>query len=273
MDILRVEKKLTFVCKPTNVQAYDFNFEMFFECTHPHYFENEEVCVLRTGAVADYENEYEELLSSGLRLINSPDEHVRASELSSWYPLIADFTPKSICLDQLPAAEEVESQFGWPVFVKGSRQTSKHNPELSIARDALHYAGIVRKFQQDPILHWQKAVIREFVPLQPVSGSVAGKVPPSLEFRTFWWRNRCVGWGRYWYQVAHYDAPDIEEGIQLARAAAVRVNVPFLVIDIAKSAAGEWLIIECNDAQESGYVGVTPQIMWQNVLNEINACA
>ncbi len=45
------------------------------------------------------------------------------------------------------------------------------------------------------------------------------------------------------------------------------VDVPFLVIDLAQTASGEWICIECNDGQESGYAGINPIEMWRAVLS------
>jgi hypothetical protein len=39
------------------------------------------------------------------------------------------------------------------------------------------------------------------------------------------------------------------------------------VIDIAKTAQDEWIVIECNDAQESGYAGVSPKMLWDHILH------
>jgi hypothetical protein len=44
------------------------------------------------------------------------------------------------------------------------------------------------------------------------------------------------------------------------------VRVPFLVVDIARTASGDWIVIECNDAQEAGYVGLSPAVLWNNIL-------
>jgi hypothetical protein len=52
----------------------------------------------------------------------------------------------------------------------------------------------------------------------------------------------------------------------VARQAASRLHVAFLVIDFAKAADWRWIVIECNDAQESGYVGIPPQALWRQVL-------
>jgi hypothetical protein len=42
--------------------------------------------------------------------------------------------------------------------------------------------------------------------------------------------------------------------------------VLFLVIDVALATDGRWLVIECNDAQESGYAGVLPLTVWTSLL-------
>jgi len=48
------------------------------------------------------------------------------------------------------------------------------------------------------------------------------------------------------------------ESVQVAK----RLNVPFLVVDVAKAMAGRWVTIECNDAQESGYASIPPYELW-----------
>jgi hypothetical protein len=54
---------------------------------------------------------------------------------------------------------------------------------------------------------------------------------------------------------------------RVAGEAAARVDVPFLVVDMAQANDGRWLVIECNDAQESGYAGVSPFGLWQHVIS------
>lgn len=270
MNIVRVEEKLNIASTKTRVAVYDFDFELFFHCRHPTQFHGDEICVLRVGAVLDYDSAYTEYQELGLGLVNSPEEHRLASELSAWYPHLVDLTPRSICVDTFPDAEFIEREFGWPVFIKGSRQTSRHNPETSVVRDPEQYRQVIQAYQHDSILHWQRIAIREFTLLQPVPGQVPGKVKPSMEFRTFWWKGLCVGWGRYWYQVLPYSAPDIQDGLALAEQVANRLKVPFLVVDIAKTADGRWIVIECNDAQESGYVGIDPYLLWRKVLDAMD---
>jgi len=271
MDIALLENTLAIVAQPVGVSVYDFDFALYFDCRHPPFFAPDTPCVLRVGAVEDYPTRYAELLELGLRPVNSPSEHERASELDHWYPLLHDLTPRTRIFERLPPAERIEAEFAWPIFLKGSRQTSKHNAKLSVIGDREHYAWAVEQYQRDPVLHWQRPAVREFVPLAPVAGGIAGKVPASLEFRSFWWRGTCVGWGRYWYQAAAYACDDIEAGLAIAAEAARRLQVPFLVVDIAKTADGRWIVIECNDAQESGYAAAPPRAIWDAVLAAVAA--
>lgn len=270
MSIVEIEGKLLVENENIGVSVYDYDFELFFSCKHPYRLNSKYSCVLRKGAISDYEKEFQEKQEQDVNLINSPSQHLLASELSEWYEHIQDHTPYSICVDEFPEIEEIESKFGWPVFIKGSRQTNRHSPELSIAKNANEYVLIQEKYKNDPILHWQKIAIRKFVELSPLNDSVPGKVQASREYRTFWWHEKLVGWGCYWFQVTKYSDSDIEVGLEIAKQAAKKLKVPFIAIDIAKTNSGKWIIIECNDAQESGYAGVSPKVLWDNILNEIS---
>lgn len=269
MDAMLLEDRLAVISEPVGVPAYDFDFGLYFRCGHPYAFAPGTPAVLRIGGVTDYAQAYHEHAQWNLHLVNTPEEHRRASELEAWYPLIEADTPRTRVFDALPAADAIEAEFRWPIFLKGSRQTSRHNPDLAVVRSRDHYAEVCARYAADPILRWQKPAVREFVPLQPVGGNVPGKVRPSLEFRTFWWRGHCVGAGPYWYQLARYTAADLDDGLALAASAAQRVDVPFLVVDIARTADGRWIVIECNDAQESGYTAIPPQVLWRAVLDRL----
>lgn len=272
MNLTLIDQKLFVVSETVGVAVYDFDFELHFACSHPYQVERDVPCVLRVGAIPDYQAELEAKASLGLRLVNTLEQHRLASELDRWYPHLEDLTPRSLVLDSLPDAATIEASFDWPVFIKGSRQTSKHNPDLSIVRSRDQYEQVVERYHSDAILHWQRPVIREFIHLAPARGHVPGKVACSIEYRSFWWNGECVGWGRYWYQIPAYDPEDAAKGLEVAREAALRLAVPFLVVDFAKTADGNWIVIECNDAQESGYVAIPPNVLWSRILDHIEDC-
>jgi hypothetical protein len=42
-------------------------------------------------------------------------------------------------------------------------------------------------------------------------------------------------------------------------------------VDFAKTKDRRWIVIECNDAQESGYAGIPPHELWRQVLARVEA--
>jgi hypothetical protein len=267
-NLLLLDDKLWVLNAPTGVPIYDFDFRAFFPCTTPWQRTKEVLAVGRIGAFADYETTYSGLLAEGVRLVHSPELHFRISQLPGWYPLIEAVTPRSRWFSEIPSASDVEQDFQWPVFVKGIRQTSRHQRSLAIISNPEQFESAMEVYGHDRILRWQPLVVREYVPLRPVEDSGQTRIPSSFEFRTFWWRGRCVGAGRYWWEGRMYDwnPTERQQALALAEDAAQRVNACFVVVDIAMTATGRWIVIECNDGQESGYAGVSPIGLWQKIL-------
>lgn len=270
MSAFLVEDALCLFVKAMGVSAYDFDFRSFFQCRSPWRWPKAQSLILRIGALDHYDLLYQRFEADGFLLINNPEDHERASLLSRWYPLIEEWTPRSRCYQVLPGVDEILEDFECPVFIKGDRQTAAHSEKLCVARDARELEDILRLYEKNSVLHWQRLVCREFVPLQSVPGDTKSKVKPSYEFRTFWWKQTFVGAGHYWSEFTNYtwSAADRRAALDIAERAAKRLRVPFLVIDLAKTEAGAWIIIECNDGQESGYAGLSPFLLWQNIINE-----
>ena len=267
-DLLLIDGGLWVWTNPIGVGIFDFDFRSFLPCRQPWDRAEEVTAVSRCGAFEDYTAEYENLLREGVRLIHTPEQHELASELSYWYPLLEGRTPRSKVYPEMPSGDVVAECFQFPVFVKGSRQTSRHQKSLSIVNSPTEFDEVMKSYANDPILNWQSIVVREFVSLRHVEKNSQGKLDSSFEFRTFWWKGQLVGAGRYWWEGRAYQWTDAErsDAIQVAQFAADRLDVPFLVVDIAMTAEGEWIVIECNDGQESGYAGVSPISLWQNIL-------
>ncbi|WP_299458799.1 ATP-grasp domain-containing protein [uncultured Microscilla sp.] len=271
IDFFCVESACWIAAKKLNVPAYDFSFTPLFEVSRPR-IAGTVPTVARLGAIANYTHTYEVLQQYGFALVNSPTQHQLASALEHWYPIIAEFTPQSIVFEQVPTPDEIMRHFELPVFIKGNRQTAQHNPTLAIAHTLDDLTRILAAYQQNNILHWQKLVCREYVPLQKLEQQAPNKVPLSFEFRTFWWQGELVGAGHYWSQFAQYTWTNAQQdaALDIAHTAAQRLQVPFLVIDLALTASNRWVIIECNDAQEAGYAGVNGWEMWKRVIKKEN---
>jgi len=265
--LVLVEDVLWIVTQTVGMPRYDFPFEQFFQTRHP--IQRQSVrAVARMGAAADYEQRYRTLLSQGIELIHTPAQYQLTSHLPNWYPLIGDLTPRSRWFDHRPKADEISADFNWPVFIKGERQTSRHQRRLSIIDNPEQFEQAMDEWAADPILQWQKVVCREFVPLRQVGEQSNQTIPRSFEFRSFWWGKDCVGIGPYWTD-AHYELTAVEraDALSVAGEVARRLNVTFLVVDVAQTAEGKWVVIECNDGQDSGYAGVAPMLMWRKVID------
>jgi hypothetical protein len=268
-DIFHLESALWLVIREIGVPNYDYRFTPHFECRHPWQRPAAITAAARVGVVDDYADLHAALAGEGVRLVHDPAQYRISSQLSGWYPLIESLTPRSQWFDTPPPADWVEAQFGWPVFLKGDRQTSRHRAAHSIIRSAAAYAEAIDVWRRDPILHWQKLVLRQFIPLRPVAARETDRIPPSFEFRCFFWRGQCVGFGPYWAAFASYQCTRLEElrALRIAQQAADRINLPFVVIDVAQAASGEWIVIECNDGQESGYAGIPPLVLWHRIVD------
>jgi ATP-grasp domain, R2K clade family 3 len=273
LDLILVENKIWVLVGEVGLSIYDFAFTEFLACRHPWQRPDQIIAIGRFGAVHNYDEVYHKLAADGISLIHSPEQHLLASELPRWYPLLEGLTPKSLWFSEPPDIEFLQETIGLPLFLKGSRQTSRHRAALSIIRSAEDYARAIEIYQSDPILRWQELVCRELVSLRPVPGKSTEKIPSSFEFRTFWWYGHCVGAGQYWSKTYDWDRVEEMAALSIAKEAARRLALPFVVIDVAQTITGEWIVIECNDAQESGYAAISPFVLWQNLVDLSNGDA
>ncbi len=261
-----VEDTVWIVAKPIGFAQYDFDFEAQFQCKHPYRLDECVTAIARLGTAPDYNLRYEEFQEWGISLINSPEQYQRSSYLPFWYPLIEEFTPRSRWYEHLPTVDEILEEFSLPIFIKGERQTNKHSGK-SIIRTKDELIQFLADWDRESILWWQRLVCREYVELESVVNESGADLPKSYEFRSFWFRGELVGVGRYWV-AAQYDIDEVglsavsETGSIIAQ----RLDVPFLVIDFARTATGKWIVIECNDGQDSGYAGVNPRGLWRTII-------
>ncbi len=268
LDIFSLEDVIWIAAAPVGLPHYDFPFQTLFACRRPWQRPERLEAIGRFGVTSNYEELYWQLAEQGIFLVHSPEQHLMASELPHWYSHLSDLTPRSVWFAEPPTVVEIKQSLEFPIFMKGSRQTSKHKAELSIIHSPAEYEQAIMQYKINPILHWQDLVCREFVELRPVPAPKTDVIPPSFEFRTFWWHGQCVGAGPYWSAFVSYDWNEQEKysALAVAQEAALRLNLPFLVIDVAQTKLGEWIVIECNDAQESGYAGISPIALWQKIV-------
>lgn len=268
-NLWHVDEAIWVLTSPTRIAIYDFDFRNFFPTRFSMNCPPEALVIARAGAIHDYEEDYADLLEEGIQLIHSPEIHLRASRLPGWYPRIEELTPRTRWYDTWPATSVIEAEFSWPIFVKGVRQTSHHRRSLAIFEDAASFEAAREEYQSDETLSWQAIAVREYADLRIIETPIGDRLPSAYEFRTFWWKGQWVADGPYWWQGRPYMWTESErnEALTLAEEAARRVDVPFLAIDVAQTIEGRWIVVECNDAQESGFAGASVIGLWQNIID------
>lgn len=266
-NIMHIRSAICISAVPTYSPVYDFDFRKYFDAT-PVFDTVKQPLILRVGALDNYAHLFHSLQESGLTLINNIEQHNIASLLPHWYPLIAPYTPRSKWYDNLPDINTIMADFTLPVFIKGERQTNRHQLRSSKANSKQELQTILDNWKNDPILNWQKLTCREFIPLEKIGEAIGNKIQYSKEFRVFTWKNKVIEIGQYWTDAPTTTLSFKEQGeiSLLVEQVAQIVQVPFLVVDVAKTAAGEWIVIELNDAQESGYAAVSRLNLWSRII-------
>ena len=266
-DLFELTTEISVATKRENVGSYDFDFRNYFQ-VKTIIGETKSNLILRIGAINDYENVYNYFAETGLNLINSVEEHNKISLLPNWYENIKEFTPRSKVFETLPTFEQIKDDFKFPIFIKGERQTNKHKKELCIAENRSEFENILIAWKTDPILNWQKMIIREFVELKPIEKNLANQLQKSFEIRVFVWFGQILSIGQYWESDNRVQLDRIDENKikELTEIVFNKLIVPFMVIDFGKTVKNEWIIIELNDAQESGYAMNSKIHLWNNLI-------
>lgn len=250
------------------VPTYDFDFTARLDCTHPIYLPEEARCIARIGLIADYEDVYARLANEGLILINDPAQSRRANDLSEWAPRLGVLTPSSLVFDGEVDVAQVEDELGYPLFIKTVQQTLGHRRDIAFVDNRAALLRSIDAYRAAPTLKGQALAIRRRVPLRLLPDAAPeGRVPSAAEHRVFMLNGVIVGLGAYWSGASQPLTPGAEETIRaLAIQAHALLEVPFLAVDIAQHEDGSYLIIETNDAQESGYTQIDAEGMWRNVI-------
>jgi len=215
-----------------------------------------------------YQAMYEAALEKGIRLVNTLEEHLRAMEFHQYYDLLDGLTPRSVVITSPDECVQVGHVLGYPVFVKGTIQSRKHDgwdvctaaDQEEVARrvsDLLHREGRSRGY----------VIVRELVQLRH-SRQVGNGFPAGREFRAFVLHGEVVALGYYWDgpDALSRLSPDEKKTVYaLAAEASRRLGVPYITVDIGQLERGEWIVIEVGDAQFAGLSQIPPLRLWGRI--------
>lgn len=225
--------------------------------------------------LARYREVYAAARAKGIRLVNNPAQHHRAIEGDRALAALGELTPETVVVRTLAECAEAGQRLGFPVFVKGAVKSRKEDGWAAcVAANVKELRALVATALAPggrAGLTRGHVLVRRLVPLRRVPGA-QGDFPLSREYRVFLYRTRVLAFGFYWED---YDDPfrltteDERALLDVARAAARRLRVPLLIVDVGQLDSGEWIVIEAGDAQFAGLSRVEPLRLWSELLRAV----
>lgn len=177
--------------------------------------------------------------------------------------LLGDLTPRTYLLEDTPDTG--------PFVVKGEtnskRSLWKTHMYAANKREAIQVAC---RLMEDSLISEQRIYVRDFVPLETFGVGVDG-VPIAREFRFFVLDGQVLCGAYYWanhteflaeHNIPTPQASEVPQEFLKRVTEAVGANVRFYVIDVAKTASGEWIVVELNDGQQSGLSENEPEKLY-----------
>lgn len=221
----------------------------------------------RYSALPYYEEFEKDIQLENATLINSWREHCYVADLRNWYYDLGDYTPRTwFYMDQLPDKG--------PFFLKGQTNSRKHSwnthAYAETKSDAMRVFGLL---SADSYIGSQQIYARQFVPLRKLCDGLQG-LPISEEYRFFVLDGVIVSGGFYWSNHTEHItqelgiavSPDVVPRDFLSKVInIVAPNIRFFVIDVARTAEGEWIVVEVNDGQQSGLSDNDPHVLYGNM--------
>lgn len=196
-----------------------------------------------------------DLAENGSRLINSPQQHSYIANFDYYEDIRAHTFPTWFSLQDIPRALR-----DTPFVVKGRTNSRKLQWLTHMYAENFRAAVMLASdLANDPFIGPQGVIVRQYVPLETLETGING-TPITNEWRLFFYKDTLLATGYYWAiidDLGQVEAarPDFEaRGIPFAKmvASILQERVNFFVLDIARTAEGEWFAVEVNDGQQSG---------------------
>jgi hypothetical protein len=218
-----------------------------------------------------YGDLFDALLARGTKLINNPAQYRHAHHLPEAYSAIEGHTPKTVWTStgarfDLSTIMKLLEVFGdTPIIVKDYVKSQKHYWAeacfIPSARDGESVKRVVSRFieLQDGVLTGG-LVFRAFVELEPLTTHSKSGMPLTKEFRIFFLDGQPLAVSEYWDQGEYgADKPPVEKFTQLAAT----IDSRFFTMDVARTKAGGWIVMELGDGQVAGLPpGLSPAVFY-----------
>ncbi len=199
----------------------------------------------------------EDVAYLGSRLINSTEQHNWVADIRNWATRggkLDGMTPATYTTwAGLPEGQYVVK--GTTSSRKGQWSTRMFCPTVG------DIPRVAASLLDDQLIADQGVVVRDYVPLRRFGTGING-MPISNEWRVFGLDGKILDYGYYWASEPQYErsATFPEKALFFVEKALKRIGkrVPFVVVDVAETEAGGWIIVELNDGCLSGLSMIPP---------------
>lgn len=232
----------------------------------------QDLVIARYSCLPYYKELENDLKTRDATMINSYSEHQYIADLMAWVPDLDGLTPQTWNrLQDLPDEG--------PFVLKGKTNSKKFlwNTHM-FAKTKKEATQVYLRLQDDELIGRQDIYIRRYVPLRKLSEGTNG-LPICEEYRFFVCHGEVLCSGFYW--SSHSE--DLKEEGRYPNIDAVPhdflqkiiqkigYKAPFVVIDVARTESGDWIVIELNDGQMSGLSDIEPETLYRR-LHEVVTC-
>lgn len=220
-----------------------------------------------------YREVYEACARRNIWLLNTPEECARALSLVDAYPYIRAWTPATHVLEALEDLEEALATVGLPAFLKGRVKSLKARGASACIAHTLEDAHrIARDLLAAPHHTLGQVVVRSYVTLAHIQTTPQG-FPIGREYLVFVYKDEILAMGYYWGEAEDPMGPLTESQTRAVRSLALQASralgVPYVVLDVGQTEAGDFLIVEPGDAQFAGLSQVDPLVLMSALVHRL----
>lgn len=225
--------------------------------------------IAKYSALPFYQELENDLKLQGSKLINSYEQHLYLANINNWYIDLSNFTPQT-----WNNFIDIPKNVSGPFILKGNTNSRKALWKTHMFANSIEDAKrVFNNLLDDAMIGEQGVVVRKFENLINYGNDLVG-IPISKEFRFFVLNNIIISGGFYWsnyiedigYIPDHKEVP-IDFLNEVISCVGNKAN--FYTIDVAQKINGEWIVIELNDGQQSGLGCNDPEILYNNIKENL----
>jgi hypothetical protein len=237
--------------------------------------QKDDLVIPRFSALPFYQEQEKDFSYAGAKMINSYEQHRYIADLGTWYWDLADFTPKTWKnLHEIPDEG--------PFILKGETNSKKFLWKTHMfAQNKQEAIDVHSRLMSDSMLQYQNIYIRQYVELERLADGLQN-LPITREYRFFIYKKSILSGGFYWSSHVdeireagiHIDPNEVPRDFLkkiISRVQNTKLTDPpvYYVIDVAKTANGDWILIELNDGTMSGLSDNNPDVLYKNLKKKL----